>query len=170
MGLRMPVMDGIEATSLITAQVPGAKVLVLTSYNVDDLVAVAATGFADSGDVARLALPLLVVALVVAEVSNMLLVATSRLPTKLVLSPGLSRPGAWKSPGQINGKAVVELTASRDPVGRLVLATWWSNSGLPIIARPGRSSPHPACGPPFRHARRPSSPAGVRGGQGAATG
>jgi NarL family two-component system response regulator LiaR len=38
MDLVMPVMDGIEATSRITAKQPGAKILVLTSFAADDKV------------------------------------------------------------------------------------------------------------------------------------
>jgi NarL family two-component system response regulator LiaR len=38
MDLVMPIMDGIEATSRITAQQPGAKILVLTSFAADDKV------------------------------------------------------------------------------------------------------------------------------------
>lgn len=38
MDLVMPCMDGIEATSRITAQEPGARILVLTSFAADDKV------------------------------------------------------------------------------------------------------------------------------------
>jgi DNA-binding NarL/FixJ family response regulator len=38
MDVRMPVMDGLEATRLITAGQPEAKVLVLTTFDVDDYV------------------------------------------------------------------------------------------------------------------------------------
>jgi NarL family two-component system response regulator LiaR len=38
MDLVMPSMDGIEATSRITAQQPGARILVLTSFAADDKV------------------------------------------------------------------------------------------------------------------------------------
>jgi DNA-binding NarL/FixJ family response regulator len=36
MDLRMPGMDGVEATKLIRAQHPGAQVLVLTTYDTDE--------------------------------------------------------------------------------------------------------------------------------------
>jgi DNA-binding NarL/FixJ family response regulator len=38
MDVRMPVMDGIEATRRISAQVPGTAVLVLTTYDLDEYV------------------------------------------------------------------------------------------------------------------------------------
>jgi DNA-binding NarL/FixJ family response regulator len=38
MDIRMPNMDGIEATSRIRAEVPGAKVLALTTFDEEDLV------------------------------------------------------------------------------------------------------------------------------------
>jgi DNA-binding NarL/FixJ family response regulator len=47
--LRMPEMDGIEATRRITAELPGTRVLVLTTFGTDDLVfealAAGAAGF-----------------------------------------------------------------------------------------------------------------------------
>jgi DNA-binding NarL/FixJ family response regulator len=49
MDIRMPDLDGIEATRLITAQQPGVRVLVLTTYDTDENVAAAlragASGF-----------------------------------------------------------------------------------------------------------------------------
>ncbi|MEV6448187.1 response regulator transcription factor [Amycolatopsis sp. NPDC051716] len=38
MDIRMPVMDGIEATRRITATVPGSRVLVLTTFDLDEYV------------------------------------------------------------------------------------------------------------------------------------
>lgn len=38
MDLRMPVLDGTEATSRITAELPGVRVLILTTYESDDLI------------------------------------------------------------------------------------------------------------------------------------
>jgi DNA-binding NarL/FixJ family response regulator len=47
--IRMPVVDGIEATRQITAQLPSTKVLVLTTFGTDELVfealAAGASGF-----------------------------------------------------------------------------------------------------------------------------
>lgn len=49
MDVRMPVMDGIEATRRITAEAPGTAVLVLTTYDLDEYVVealrVGASGF-----------------------------------------------------------------------------------------------------------------------------
>lgn len=38
MDVRMPVMDGIEATRRITSETPGTKVIVLTTFDIDDYV------------------------------------------------------------------------------------------------------------------------------------
>jgi DNA-binding NarL/FixJ family response regulator len=38
MDIRMPVMDGVEATRRITAAVPGSRVLVLTTFDLDEYV------------------------------------------------------------------------------------------------------------------------------------
>lgn len=38
MDVRMPVMDGLEATRLITEQVDGTRVIVLTTFDLDDYV------------------------------------------------------------------------------------------------------------------------------------
>jgi DNA-binding NarL/FixJ family response regulator len=38
MDVRMPVMDGLEATKLITDQVEGTRVIVLTTFDLDDYV------------------------------------------------------------------------------------------------------------------------------------
>jgi DNA-binding NarL/FixJ family response regulator len=38
MDLEMPVLSGVEATRQITSQVPGAQVIILTSYDTDDSV------------------------------------------------------------------------------------------------------------------------------------
>lgn len=38
MDVRMPVMDGIAATAQILEQLPQAKVLVLTTFDLDDYV------------------------------------------------------------------------------------------------------------------------------------
>ena len=47
--IRMPVLDGIAATRRITAELPGTKVLVLTTFGTDELVfealAAGAAGF-----------------------------------------------------------------------------------------------------------------------------
>ena len=38
MDLKMPRMGGVEATRIITAELPGAQVVVLTTYDTDDMV------------------------------------------------------------------------------------------------------------------------------------
>src|SRR6185503_1114724 len=38
MDVRMPVLDGVEATSVVTAEDPSVKVLILTTFDVDEYV------------------------------------------------------------------------------------------------------------------------------------
>lgn len=38
MDVRMPVLDGLEATSRVTTEVPGVRVIVLTTFDLDDYV------------------------------------------------------------------------------------------------------------------------------------
>ncbi|MGW6455694.1 response regulator [Streptomyces sp. NPDC055078] len=49
MDVRMPVMDGIEATARITAELPGARILILTTFDLDehvyDALGAGASGF-----------------------------------------------------------------------------------------------------------------------------
>ncbi len=49
MDVRMPGTDGIQATAQVTAGFPATKVLILTTYDLDDYVFARASGWSASG-------------------------------------------------------------------------------------------------------------------------
>jgi DNA-binding NarL/FixJ family response regulator len=104
MDIRMPEMDGIEATRLITADedLAGVKVLVLTTFEIDENVLRAlragASGFLSKGvEPADLLDAIRVVASGEALLSPK---ATRSLIARFLVSP---EPGPLQSPAQLNG-------------------------------------------------------------------
>jgi DNA-binding NarL/FixJ family response regulator len=115
MDVRMPVMDGIEATRIVVAEQPATRVLVLTTFDLDayvyDALRAGASGFLLK-DVARD--DLLAAVRVVARGDALLAPSVTR---RLLADFVRHRPAA---PGESDEAAVAVLTArERDTLQRL---------------------------------------------------
>jgi DNA-binding NarL/FixJ family response regulator len=131
MDVRMPVLDGIEATRRITAdpQTSGVRVLVLTTFDVDEYVFAALRAGA-SGFLLKDATPeeLLAAIRVVASGEALLAPAATRhLVDAFVSRPSLGRPDA-RLVGELTGREreVLRLVAqglsNAEIAGRLVVS------------------------------------------------
>jgi len=113
MDIRMPVMDGLEATRRIVAEHPGVRVLVLTTFDLDEYVFAAIRGGA-SGFLLKDALPEDLLAAVRVVAAGEALLAPRA--TRLLVEEFATRPGpARRTPG-----ALAALTDREREVLRLV--------------------------------------------------
>jgi DNA-binding NarL/FixJ family response regulator len=131
MDVRMPVLDGIEATRRITAdpQTSGVRVLVLTTFDVDEYVFAALRAGA-SGFLLKDATPeelLTAIRLVAAGEALLAPAATRHLVDAFVSRPSLGRPDA-RLVGELTGREreVLRLVAqglsNAEIAGRLVVS------------------------------------------------
>ncbi|MFG2485379.1 response regulator [Streptomyces virginiae] len=95
MDIRMPGMDGIEATGLITAQAEDVKVLVLTTFDEDDHVYGALRAGASGFAVKDMAVEEILAAIRVIAAGDALIApgVTRRLIADFVRAPGTTAPG-----------------------------------------------------------------------------
>ncbi|MFD4918528.1 response regulator [Streptomyces virginiae] len=96
MDIRMPGMDGIEATGLITAEAQGVKVLVLTTFDEDDHVYGALRAGASGFAVKDMAVEEILAAIRVIAAGDALIApgVTRRLIADFVRAPGPTAPEA----------------------------------------------------------------------------
>ncbi|WP_030717647.1 response regulator [Streptomyces sp. NRRL S-237] len=96
MDIRMPGMDGIEATGLITAQAEDVKVLVLTTFDEDDHVYGALRAGASGFAVKDMAVEEILAAIRVIAAGDALIApgVTRRLIADFVRAPGTTAPEA----------------------------------------------------------------------------
>ncbi|MFJ6368088.1 response regulator [Streptomyces virginiae] len=96
MDIRMPGMDGIEATGLITAETQGVKVLVLTTFDEDDHVYGALRAGASGFAVKDMAVEEILAAIRVIAAGDALIApgVTRRLIADFVRAPGPTAPEA----------------------------------------------------------------------------
>ncbi|MFD4742061.1 response regulator [Streptomyces virginiae] len=96
MDIRMPGMDGIEATGLITAEAQGVKVLVLTTFDEDDHVYGALRAGASGFAVKDMAVEEILAAIRVIAAGDALIApgVTRRLIAEFVRAPGPTAPEA----------------------------------------------------------------------------
>jgi DNA-binding NarL/FixJ family response regulator len=131
MDVRMPVLDGIEATRRITAdpQTSGVRVLVLTTFDVDEYVFAALRAGA-SGFLLKDATPdelLTAIRVVAAGEALLAPAATRHLVDAFVSGPSLGRPDA-RLVGELTGREreVLRLVAqglsNAEIAGRLVVS------------------------------------------------
>ena len=113
MDIRMPVLDGLAATRRIVAEHPGVRVLVLTTFDLDEYVFAAVRGGA-SGFLLKDALPdeLLTAVRVVAAGEALL----APRATRLLVEEFVTRPG----PGRRTPGALTGLTDREREVLRLI--------------------------------------------------
>jgi len=132
MDVRMPVLDGIEATRRITAdpQTSGVRVLVLTTFDVDEYVFAALRAGA-SGFLLKDATPeelLAAIRVVAAGEALLAPAATRHLVDAFVSRPSLGRPDA-RLVGELTGRErdvlglVAQGLSNAEIAGRLVVST-----------------------------------------------
>ncbi len=129
MDVRMPVLDGIEATRRITAdpQTSGVRVLVLTTFDVDEYVFAALRAGA-SGFLLKDATPeelLAAIRVVAAGEALLAPAATRHLVDAFVSRPSLGRPDA-RLVGELTGREreVLRLVAQGCPTPRSPAGCW----------------------------------------------
>ncbi|WP_433357102.1 response regulator [Microtetraspora malaysiensis] len=127
MDLRMPVMDGVEATRRITRQHPGVAVLVLTTYADDDSI-VSALGAGAHGYLTKDAGRAEVAAALRSTAAGQSTFdpAVSRLLVAAMLRPDLPRavPGdSWSNPDGLTPREVEVLTLIAQGMNNAKIAT-----------------------------------------------
>jgi DNA-binding NarL/FixJ family response regulator len=106
MDIRMPGMDGIEATRMITAEAAGARVLMLTTFDEDDYVYASLRAGASGFLVKDMAVDDILAAVRVVAAGDALIApsVTRRLIEEFVQRPeAMSAPAAGAGPGRVNG-------------------------------------------------------------------
>jgi DNA-binding NarL/FixJ family response regulator len=106
MDIRMPGMDGIEATRMITAEAAGARVLMLTTFDEDDYVYASLRAGASGFLVKDMAVDDILAAVRVVAAGDALIApsVTRRLIEEFVQRPeAMSAPAAGAGPGRANG-------------------------------------------------------------------
>ncbi|MGZ9935412.1 response regulator [Streptomyces sp. NC-S4] len=122
MDIRMPGMDGIEATGLITAESEAVKVLVLTTFDEDDHVYGALRAGASGFAVKDMAVEEILAAIRVIAAGDALIApgVTRRLIADFVRAPGPAAPAVPGMPGAAVPRPVAGITEREREVLTLV--------------------------------------------------